>query len=216
MSARIGIDEARLLSAYAQRQFAWDPSTPARFVSSERALGVYTAPPMQVIAFLPVPWQGDEGIDLSVTLGSVVDVMNAAAAGSGDVALESLVPAAPGAAALLATLPPSSDWQIPMHAIAGDLMRDVDAARAEFAARSGGLSARAQNEIAEEIWDQQAWAGLPMRVLHAAHRLGMLRNDQSKVAAATRGPWRRFSTQRGQVFYRIPGQTARFDLHVVR
>lgn len=216
MNARIGIDEARLIAAYAQRQFIWDPTTPARLVSRERALGFYTAPPMQVIAFLAVPWQGEEGLDLSVTLGSVVDVMNAAAAGSGDVALESLVPSAPGAAALLGTLPPTTGWQIPMHAIAGDLMRDVDAASAEFTARSSGLSARAQNDIAEEIWDRPVWAGLPMRVLHAAHRLGMLRKDQSKVAAATSGPWRRFSTQRGQVFYRIPGQTARFDLRVVR
>jgi hypothetical protein len=171
---------------------------------------------MQVIAFLAAPWEGDEGIDLSVTLGSVIDVMDAAAAGSGEVALDSLVPAPPGVAALIAALPPSDGWQIPMHAIAGDLMRDVEAARDEFVARSKGLSARAQSEIAEEIWDRQAWAGLPMRVLHAAQRLGMLRKDQSKVAAATSGPWRRFSTQRGQVFYRIPGQSARFDLHVVR
>jgi hypothetical protein len=216
VSPRIGIDEARLISAYAQRQQTWDPTTPARLVSSERALGVYTAPPMQVIAFLAMPWQGDEGIDLSVTLGSVIDVMDAAAAGSGEVALESLVPAPPGGAALIATLPPADGWQIPMHAIAGDLMRDVEAARDEFTARSKGLSARAQGDIAEEIWDRQAWAGLPMRVLHAAQRLGMLRKDQSKVAAATSGPWRRFSTQRGQVFYRMPGQSARFDLHVVR
>lgn len=171
---------------------------------------------MDVLAFLAMPWQGEEGLDLTVTLASVVDVMMAAAVGSGDVAVGSLVPAPPGAAVLLAALPPSSDWQIPIHAIAGDLMRDVEAAREEFTSRSKGLPTRAQNDIADEIWDRQTWAGLPMRVLHAAHRLGMLRKDQSKVSAATSGPWRRFSTQRGQVFYRIPGQSARFDLRVVR
>ena len=216
MSNRIGVDEARLVAAYAQRQHSWDPATPARLVSSERALGIYTAPPMNVLAFLAMPWQGEEGLDVTVSLASVVDVMTAAAAGSGEVAVGSLVPAAPGAAALLAALPPSSDWQVPIHAIAGDLMRDVEAAREEFTARSSGLSAQIQNDIAEEIWDRPVWGGLPMRVLHAAHRLGMLRKDQSKVSAATSGPWRRFSTQRGQVFYRIPGQTARFDLRVVR
>lgn len=216
MSNRIGVDEARLVAAYAQRQHTWDPTTPARLVSNERALGIYTAPPMNVMAFLAMPWQGTDGLDLTVTLASVVDVMTAAAAGSGDVAVESLIAAPPGAAALIAALPPSSDWQIPIHAIAGDLMNDVDAARAEFTARSTGLSANAQNNLAEEIWDRPVWGGLPMRVLHAAHRLGMLRKDQSKVSAATSGPWRRFATQRGQVFYRIPGQSARFDLRVVR
>jgi hypothetical protein len=115
----------------------------------------------------------------------------------------------------IAMLPPSDGWQIPMHAIGGDLMRVVAAVGQEFASRASGLTPQEQQLIADEIWDRPAWAGLPNRVLHAAYRLGMLSDDRSKVSAATCGSWRRFATPRGQVFFRVPGESARFDLHVV-
>ena len=56
-----------------------------------------------------------------------------------------------------------------------------------------------------------------MRALHAARQLGMLGSDMSRVSAATSGPWKRFSTSRGQVF--VYGDRVRrpdVSLHVVR
>jgi hypothetical protein len=210
----IGIDEVRLVKAFAERQLAWDRTMPARVVTSTAALGIYTAPPMNVLGFLAVPWQGPSDFDRTVTLDSLNKAMTIDA--GGDIDLDSMDAAPASIAHGVAMLPPAAGWQIPMHAVAGDLMVQVSAASQEFTDRASGRVARVQQDIAAEIWDRPAWAGLPMRVLHAAYRLGLLQNDRSRVSAATSGSWRRFATPRGQVFYRVPGDTARFDLQLVR
>jgi len=215
----IGSDEARILAAFGRRLQKWDPATPVRLVTTRSALGVYAAPPMQVLSFVAVPLDYVDyayAVDRTVTLQSFIDAMDAAAPSSDSLSSDMFADAPASAAQAIAVLPPSEGWQIPIYAIAGDLMRNVAAVGQEFSARASGLPAEEQQRIADEIWDRQGWAGLPVRVLHAAYRLGMLGKDQSKVAAATCGSWRRFATPRGQVFYRVPGDTARFDLHVVR
>jgi hypothetical protein len=207
--------ERRLLGAYGRRQLAWDPTLAVRIVVQGQALGVYTAPPTKVLGFVALPVGDPEPeFDVTVTLESFIAMVEAA----DDAVLDAstLVDAPAGAAAGVATLPPACGWQIPIQGVAGDLWRMVQEAVAEFTERSRGATPAEQQVIADEIWDRQTWGGLPMRVLHSAQRLGFLGNDQSKVAAATCGTWRRFSTVRGQVFYRYPGETARFDLHVVR
>ena len=101
--------------------------------------------------------------------------------------------------------------------LAGDIGEDecikVDAAVADFEARSAGLSPAQQERIANEIWDAPGWAGVPMRTLHAARKLGMLGTEPVKVSAATNGDWRRLSTRRGQVFAKV---SPRLPLSVVR
>jgi hypothetical protein len=212
----IGSDEARLMAAFGRRLQKWDPSTPVRLVTTSSAFGVYTAPPMQVLSFIAVPLKGAYAVDRTVTLSSFIDAMDAVAASGDSWTDTSFIDAPPSAAQSVAFLPPSEGWQIPLHAISGDLLRNVAAVGQEFSTRAHGLPAGEQQQIADEIWDRPSWAGLPVRVLHAAYRLGMLLDDQSRVAAATCGSWRRFATPRGQVFYRVPGDAARFDLHVVR
>jgi hypothetical protein len=70
--------------------------------------------------------------------------------------------------------------------------------------------------LAAEIWDEPSFGGLPLRVLHAARLLGLLAEDSSRVAAATRTGWKRLTTVRGQVFVRVPGVLDRPLLSVVR
>lgn len=212
----IGTQEARFLAAFGQRLQKWDAATPVRLVTSPSALGVYAAPPMQVLSFIAVPLAYPYAVDRTVTLQSFIAAMDAATTAEDAWSRDVFTDAPASAAQAIAVLPPSDGWQIPMHAVAGDLMREVAAVGQEFSTRAAGLSAAEQQALADEIWDRPAWAGLPVRVLHAAYRLGMLSDDLSKVAAATCGSWRRFATPRGQVFYRVPGETARFDLHVVR
>jgi hypothetical protein len=212
----LGAHEARVLAAFGKRQLAWDPSLAARIVSSSKAIGVYTAPPMDVLSFTSVPAKEIPALDLTVTLASLVDALEAGANSGGTLDVAQMDPAPASWVAGVSMLPPSHGWQIPMYAVAGDLVADVDAARQEFISRSQGLDPRAQQDIADEIWNRIAWAGLPMRMLHAAKRLGLLAGDQARVAAATCGTWRRFSTPLGEIFHRIPGETARFEIHVVR
>lgn len=204
------------MAAFARRQLAIEAALAARVIGTDRAVGIYTAPPMDVMAFLALPASNAPDVDMTVTLASLADALEAAAATGEGLDLGLTDPAPASWAGGVSMLPPAEGWQIPMYAIARDLIPEVDAARDEFAQRALGASPSMQQQIAEEIWDRPAWAGLPMRVLHAAKRLGLLRNDSSRIAAATCGTWRRFSSPLGEVFARIPGETARFDLHVVR
>lgn len=212
----LGAHEARVLAAFGRRQLTWDPKMAARVVSSTKAIGIYTAPPMNVLAFMAVSAKDVPDLDVTVTLTSLVDALEAAAEAGGAFDVGAADPAPAAWAVGLSMLPPSDGWQIPMYAVAGDLVVEVNTARDEFSRRAADLTPREQQVIADEIWDRTAWAGLPMRMLHAAKRLGLLNADQSRVAAATCGTWRRFSSPLGEVFYRIPGETARFDLHIVR
>ncbi len=121
-----------------------------------------------------------------------------------------------GANPTVHNLPPTDGWQLPIFAVSGDLVPLVDEATAEFEGRSAGLPPRAQESVAEEIWDRPGFGGLPLRTLHAARQLGMIANDRAKVSATTAGPWKRLSTPRGQVFVYASGPAARLALHVVR
>ena len=61
-----------------------------------------------------------------------------------------------------------------------------------------------------------SFVALPLRVLHAARRLGFLTDDASRVTACTMTGWKRLTTVRGQVFVRTQTPTQRPDLSVVR
>lgn len=210
-------DDAKALAAFTRRQLAIDARMPVRIVSRRSALGLYTALPMDVVAFVAIPasFAMGEEVDLTVSLASLGIELDRVVSTQGTLDLSALpevrIPVTKKAN--VAILPPSEGWQLPMFAVAGDLVPQVDASVEEFTRRSKGLSERAQQEIAEEIWERPAWAGLSMRILHAARRLGLLVQDRSRIAAATSGNWRRLSTPRGQVFARASG---RLDLAQLR
>lgn len=208
------------MEAFARRQLKWDDGLAARIVTAPQALGVFTAPPLGVMVFFAVPTVDpigpEEPSDITVPLAALADAIRQS--GTTGLDLDALPRAlvSPGAMPNLGHLPPHEGWQMPIHGLSGDLLPSVDEATAEFTTRSQGLPPRAQEAVANEIWDRPGFAGLPMRALHAAARLGMISNDRAKVAAATCGPWKRLSTPRGQVFTYMQGPSARLALHVVR
>ncbi len=220
MTIRLAEPEARVLEAFARRQLTWDGGQAAHIVTAHQALGVFTAPPLGVLVFLAVPTvdplDEDEAVDRVVPLEALADVVHAEASTGMDLCALPVHQVAPGANPSVAHLPPSQGWQMPIHGLSGDLVPMVDEATEEFRRRSHGMPARAQESIANEIWDRPAFAGLPLRVLHAASRLGMLANDRTKVAAAACGPWKRLTTPRGQVFFYQHGPAARLSLRVVQ
>ena len=219
MTIRLGEPEARVLEGFCRRQLKWDATLPARVVTAANALGVFTTPPLGVMVFAAVPTAEpvgpDDALDLTVPLAGLAEAL---AGDSSDLSIADLPRAlvSPGASPTLQHLPPADGWQIPIFAIAGDLVPLVDEATVEFEARTAGLPPRAQEQVAEEIWDRPGFGGLPLRALHAARQLGMIGNDSSRVSSATCGPWKRFSTPRGQVFVYASGPAARLALHVVR
>jgi hypothetical protein len=220
VTLRLAEPEAVVLEAFARRQLAWDAGQAARVVTTPRALGVFTSPPMGVLVFFAVPVREsdttDQHLDATVPLAALADLVHRD--GTTGMNVEDLPRALLPASSppSLHHLPPTEGWQMPIQGLSGDLLPSLDEATTEFQSRSQGLPPRAQEAVAQEIWDRTGFAGLPMRVLHAAHRLGMISNDRSRVAAATCGPWKRLSTPRGQVFTYLQGPSARLALHVVR
>lgn len=203
--------EGRLLAAHLDRLAAWDPQGHVRVVARASAIGVYAAPPMRVISFVALPLRepvvGE--IDVSARLDDVRAGLDASATTS-ELHLPEPAVGSPG----LAVLPPADGWQLPIHGVSGDIVPDVDAAVAEFRRRSGAVVD--PQALAEQIWERPSFGGLPLRVLHAARRLGFLTPDASRVTACTIGGWKRLTTVRGQVFVRTAMPTQRPDLSVVR
>jgi hypothetical protein len=132
-----------------------------------------------------------------------------------DVAALPIVNAPVGQGLTLASLPPRDGWQMPIHGVSSDITPSIREAVEEFRERTAGMSERQATNVADEIWSRTAWAGLPMRVLHAARRLRLLTDEPLRVTAATCGPWKRLSTPRGQIFSYAAGIEARLGLRVV-
>ena len=199
-------DDARVLAAFGRRQLAWDPRLPVRIVSTSSAVGLYTAPPLNVLALFAVPAVITDGpIDFTVSLASLVTECDSISQFGSPLQVETLHPiSVPITAAMsVAQLPPAGGWQVPMQAISGDLLVHVEAAVAEFTTRSAGQIQAVQQAIADEIWERP-------------RRLGMMSNDQSRVSAATCGAWKRLATARGQVFARSNSGRSGIGLQVVR
>ncbi len=220
MTIRLAEPETRVLEAFARRQLTWDAGQSAHVVTAQQALGIFTAPPLGVLVFLAIPTidpvTEDDAVERIVSLAGLADLVSDSAGAGLDIESLPIEHVPPGVNPSLAHLPPAHGWQMPIHGLSGDLVPMIDEATEEFRRRSHGLPARAQESIANEIWDRPSFAGLPLRVLHAAHRLGMIANDRTKVSAAACGPWKRLTTPRGQVFFYQHGPAARLSLRVVQ
>jgi len=203
--------EGRLLAAHLDRLAAWDPAGHVRVVARGGAVGVYAAPPMRVISFVALPLRVPAVDDIDVS-ARIADVRTGLRSESGvtDLLLPEPAVGSPG----LAMLPPSEGWQLPIHGVSGDVVPGVDAAVAEFRRRASSVVD--PQVLAEQIWERPSFGGLPLRVLHAARRLGFLTDDASRVTACTMTGWKRLTTVRGQVFVRTQTPTQRPDLSLVQ
>jgi hypothetical protein len=166
---------------------------------------------MRVISFVALPLRVPAVDDIDVS-ARIADVRTGLRSDSGvtDLLLPEPAVGSPG----LAMLPPSEGWQLPIHGVSGDVVPGVDAAVAEFRRRASSVVD--PQVLAEQIWERPSFGGLPLRVLHAARRLGFLTDDASRVTACTMTGWKRLTTVRGQVFVRTQTPTQRPDLSLVQ
>lgn len=214
--------DARMLALIGRREVEWDPGAIARIVVGEAALACYSVLPMDVMCVLATPAKVGSNIvdgDRVVSLHSFVAGLESGLASGDEVSfdIESLptVSAPVEAGVSLHQLPPKDGWQMPIHGVSSDVVPQVHDAVEEFRQRTAGLPSRQANAIAEEIWSRTAWAGLPMRVLHAARRLRMITDEPLRITASTCGPWKRLATPRGQLLSYSAGIEARLGLRVV-
>lgn len=215
--------DARVLALVGRRQIEWDALAAVRIRVGASAIACYVVLPMEVMCVLAVPAEvSPAGVDsdITVSLSSFVTGLEEAIAAGHDIRFDvdglPRVNAPVGHGLTLAQLPPREGWQMPIHGVSGDVLPVVEEAVAEFRQRSSGMSERQAEPIAEEIWSRNAWAGLPMRTLHAGRRLRLLTDEPLRITASTCGPWKRLSTPRGQLFTYSTGIEARLGLHVVR
>lgn len=203
--------EGRLLSSHLDRLASWDPSGSVRIVARGSAVGVYAAPPMRILSFVALPLSEPvtEGIDITATVADA----RAGITSDSNVALLRIPNSVLGDPAL-AVLPLSEGWHLPIHGVSGDIIPEVDEAVAEFRRRAPSVID--SQALAEQMWERNSFGGLPLRVLHAARRLGFLTDDASRVTASTTTGWKRLTTVRGQVFVRTVPPTQRPGLSVVR
>ncbi|MFM1964529.1 MAG: hypothetical protein RL134_254, partial [Actinomycetota bacterium] len=79
MTIRLAEPEARFLEGFCRRQLRWDPALSSRVVTSDRAIGVFTCPPMGVLAFFAVPTvervDPDDAVDAFVPLQQFADLV---------------------------------------------------------------------------------------------------------------------------------------------
>lgn len=209
----IGEHEARLLRAHIERLQKWNARSVVRIVTQPDWLGIYANPPMGVLSHVQLPLTAPVSTPIDLTL-LASDLIANITADSGRYRLDLDPALSVAGTADIAVLPPDDGWQLPIPGVAGDVAPMVDRAIADFRARS--QTALDPDALADEIWDQTSFGGLPLRVLHAARLLGLLTADSSRVAAATRTGWKKFTTVRGQVFVRVPGALDRPTLTVVR
>lgn len=215
--------DARVLALVGRRQVEWDPLSAVRIVVGRNAIACYVVLPMDVMSMVAVPAQvSDEAVNAAATvsLSSFVtgleNALDKSEAICFDIDSLPVVSAPVGHGLTLAQLPPRDGWQMPIHGVSSDVTPLVKDAVEEFRQRTVGMSERQAAPIAEEIWSRSAWAGLPMRTLHAARRLRLLTDEPLRITASTSGPWKRLSTPRGQLFTYSAGIEARLGLHVVR
>lgn len=215
--------DARVLALVGRRQVEWDPLTAVRIVVGRSAIACYVVLPMDVMCMVAVPAEvAPEAVNAAVTVSQssfITGLEDALSAGEDirfDIDSLPRLTASVGQGLTLAQLPPRDGWQMPIHGVSSDITPLVKQATEEFRQRSMGMSERHAAPIAEEIWSRPAWAGLPMRTLHAARRLRLITDEPLRITASTCGPWKRLSTPRGQLFTYGAGIEARLGLHVVR
>ena len=210
---QVGRLDAALLRGYVDRLLSWDRRAVVRIVGSGSDLSVFGAPSSGILTELR--------LTMTVVDEGAFDQFAAAASLRHAIGIDApavivdltRVPMVHGAH-LLGQLPPAEGWQLPIAAVAGDLLPLLDAAAAEYRRRGAPLGSLEQQHLSDEIWGEIAWAGLPLRVLHIGRLLGFLGPNSARVSAATCGPWKRFTAMRGRVYSRTRGLHP--GLHLVR
>lgn len=214
MQVTLGSTELRTLISILEKQIEWNSNIAVRVVTSPSAIAFFTAMPLSLHAFVAMPAKMGPGEPCDViTTGR--DVVALLSNSSGLIDLDTLESLAGVDGVSLSELPPSQGWQIPIHAVASDVIPVVNEAVDEFDRRSVGLGERGKADLAEEIWNRPGWGGLPVKVLYAAQRMNLIWDEPIKISAATCGPWKRLSTPRGQVFLHATGPAARTRMRLV-
>ncbi|UED86360.1 hypothetical protein [Streptomyces profundus] len=196
--------EAADLVAFLARQLRWDRTAAARVQGEGEVLAVFTQPArFGVLAVRPVPLRAPVRLDRTVSAGELIEAV--------DEERETLsLPAAVTGPSWAGLLPPRGGWRALVEVPHQRVRQAADTVVAEFRERTEGLPPEertrgALDALAEEIWSRPLPdTTLPLRAVHAAHALGLLRATEP-VTVLERGPWLRLRTALGSTAVRRAG-----------
>ncbi|SFK38293.1 hypothetical protein [Streptomyces pini] len=182
--------EAAELAALLGRLLRWEKTAAARLrATGDGVLGVFARPArFEVLAVRTARLTEPAQLDATVSAGELLEGL--------DEASESVsVPAAVTGPPWAGLLPPRGGWR-PVGELPYESVRAAAASVvAEFRRRSEALAPgertrEALDALAEEIWSRPlgGGTGLPLRAVHAAQALGMLRSRGPAPAAGPQGP----------------------------
>ncbi|HEX5567963.1 MAG TPA: hypothetical protein VFY14_13730 [Streptomyces sp.] len=211
-----GPGEAAELAAFLGRLLRWEKTAAVRLrAAGDGVLGVFARPArFEVLAVRTARLTEPLSLDVTVSAGELLENV--------DEASESVsVPAAVTGPPWAGLLPPRGGWR-PVGELPYETVRaTATAVVTEFRRRSEALPARertreALDALAEEIWSRTlSGIGLPLRAVHAAQALGMLRptgpedgdRPAPPVAVLASGSWLRLRTPYGSTAVRRGGGT---------
>ncbi|TDC23580.1 hypothetical protein E1265_12345 [Streptomyces sp. 8K308] len=194
--------EAGELTAYLERQLRWDRAAAARLQADGEVVSVFTRPArFDVLAVRAFRLREPATLDATVSAGELLESVDAG---------ELAVPAAVTGPSWAGLLPPRGVWRPESQLPVERVRNEAAAVVSEFRSRREALtSAEATREaldaLAEEIWSRSLpGTPLPLRAVHAAHALGMLRAT-TPVAVLSKGTWLRLRTFLGSIAVRRSG-----------
>ncbi|GAA2440096.1 hypothetical protein [Streptomyces macrosporus] len=178
------------LAAFLGRLLRWEKTAAVRLRGTDDGvLGVFGRPArFEVLAVRTARLSEPVLLDVTVSAGELLEGVDEAAEAVS-------VPAAVTGPPWAGVLPPRGGWR-PVGELPYESVRAAAASVvAEFRRRSEALppgerTREALDALAEEIWSRPlgGGTGLPLRAVHAAQALGMLRPVAPVVAAGPHGP----------------------------
>ncbi|RKN37607.1 hypothetical protein [Streptomyces hoynatensis] len=192
------------LAAFLARQLRWDRAAAARLQADGEVVAVFTRPArFEVIAVRPCLLRAPARLDVTVSAGELAEAIDVERG-------EFTVPGQVTGPAWAGLLPPRGGWRALGEPAAERVREAAGAVVAEFRARTEALAAgertrAALDALAEEIWSRTLpGTPLPLRAVHAAHALGLLR-AAGPLAVLACGSWLRLRTPLGSTAVRRAG-----------
>ncbi len=189
------------LAMFATRVARYEAEAVVRIVAEGHIAGCFAETPFDALALRAIQLAEPVSVDLVFEAGTL------AARAVGDRGELELPPAVP-ALRWTSSLPPRRGWTVLSTLDGTDVDRRVQAGVDEFRQRAPsvteGMALRegraALEKLADEIWDRELAAGVPLRLAHAADSYGFLGGGE--VTLRSVGQWWRLDAPYGSVLAR--------------
>ncbi len=187
-----GDAERQGLVQYLERLVALDNRAAVRLQAAGEVVGVWSGPPLEVVALRPVALGASAQLDATVSAQRLLERAREAPT------IE--VPPAVSGPSWVGLLPPRGGWEERSRGDVANVRSAVDSAKHFFRTRADGITDRtALENIAQDVWERTCLGEVPVRSAHAAESLGLLGPGGGVAVALSTDTWTRLSVPGGSV-----------------